>query len=185
MVKRIRAGGDGASVAGRPEPEEYAPFYQRYIDRIPGEDPIEPLSRQADEAIRFLRDVAEEKYEYAYAPGKWTTRQVVAHLIDTERVMAYRILRFSRRDSQPLAGFDENQYVENAELGDRPYSSLVDELELVRRANVEWLSHLSEDAWLRSGEANEKVITVRAIAFIIAGHLDHHLGILRERYGLG
>lgn len=173
-----------SSVSGRPKSDEYAPFYQGYVDRVPGENPLLFLRRQAEEAIDFLRNVPEDKRDYAYAAGKWTTRQVISHLIDSERVFSYRALRFSRLDSQPLAGFDENQYVENAELGDRPYSSLIDELELVRRANVESFSHLSQAVWLRSGEANGKPVSVRALAFIMAGHLDHHLEILRERYGI-
>lgn len=171
-------------VAGRPKAEEYAPFYQGYVDRVPGEDPLAQLRRQADESIDFLRNVSEDKREYAYAPGKWTTREVVSHLIDCDRVFSYRALRFSRLDLQPLAGFDEKRYVENAELEDRPYSSLVEELELVRRANLESFSHLSQAAWLRSGEANGKLVTVRALAYIMAGHFDHHLEILRQRYGL-
>lgn len=173
-----------SSIAGRPKADEYAPFYQRYVDRIPGEDPLALLRRQADVAMAFLRNVPEDKREYAYAPGKWTTGQVVSHLIDCERVFSYRILRFSRLDSQPLTGFDENQYVANAEVEDRPYSSLVEELELIRRANLEWFSHFSQAAWLRSGEANGKLVTVRALSFIMAGHFDHHLEILRQRYGL-
>ncbi|HKI86856.1 MAG TPA: DinB family protein [Thermoanaerobaculia bacterium] len=174
----------GSSLAGRPGAEEYAPFYQGYIDRVPGDDPVIPLGAQATTAIKFLRNVPEEKREYAYAPGKWTTRQVVSHLIDSELVFSYRALRISRRDPQPLAGFDEKAYVEYAELGDRPYGSLVEELELLRRANVARFSHLSPPSWTRLGEANGHRVSVRALAFIMAGHLEHHLEILRQRYGI-
>jgi hypothetical protein len=136
------------------------------------------------DTARVLRAVPSGKADFAYAPGKWTVKEVIGHMGDTERVMSYRALRFARNDSTTLAGFDENTYVPAGRFGRRTIGDLVDELEAVRVATVHLLSHLDEEALARRGFANDAEMSVRALAYIIAGHERHHLNVLRERYAI-
>ena len=168
----------------RPGPGEYADFYAGYIAALPPGDILEILERQKDQLRRLAANVAADQETFRYAPGKWSLREVVGHLIDAERVFSYRALRFSRGDETPLAGFDENFYVAHARFDDRTLQSLIDELILLRSANVLLFRELAPEDLARVGVANTYPVSVRALAFILAGHLHHHLGILRERYGL-
>ena len=167
-----------------PAESEYAPFYAGYVAKMAGEsDVVATLERQRDE-LAALPAAAGERETHRYADGKWSVREVVGHMIDGERVFSYRTLRFSRGDQTPLPGFEENQYVAASTFDRRPLSSLVDELVLLRQANLGLLRGLAPDDWTRTGTANGHSVSVRALAFIMAGHVRHHLNILRDRYGL-
>ena len=170
--------------ARRPAPTEHAPYYARYIDLVPDGDVLATLGGQVETTAAALRDLPAERADFAYAPAKWTVRQVLGHLIDTERVMAYRALRFARADATPLPGFDENQFAASAPHPRVPIADLAAELLLVRRANLCFLGQLDEAAWGRGGPANDQPITVRALAWNMAGHELHHRRILAERYGV-
>lgn len=165
----------------RPQPEEYAPFYAGYIATV-DDDVLTVLQKQSEEIPRFLRTIPAEKEDYAYAIGKWTLKEVLGHIIDTERIMAYRLLRFSRKDSQPVPGFDENNYIKNSSYSSRNFSDLVGELDLLRRSNLFLFSDLKDQDLALTGEANGQKISVRALLFVIAGHLNHHVRLIKERY---
>jgi uncharacterized damage-inducible protein DinB len=166
----------------RPEPTEFSPYYAGYVARVPDGDIIETLRSQEEATVGLARSLAEEKGSHRYAPGKWSIRQVLGHMADTERIMAYRALRAARGDATPLPGFDENLYVQNARFDERSLASLSDELALVRQGTLAVLAPLNEQELGRAGSANGSPITARALAWIIAGHERHHLAILRERY---
>jgi len=166
----------------RPEPDEHAPFYAAYVARVPAGDLVEILDGQIEETIRSLGSLSEEDAGFAYAPGKWSVREVVGHLVDAERVFAYRALRFARGDATPLPGFDEQAWARASNAGDRPLADLLAEWRTVRAATVALLRSLPLDAWTRRGEANGTPCTVRALATIIAGHELHHRAVLEERY---
>ena len=168
----------------RPDPAEYAPYFQRYVDLVPEDDIVAALAKQADVTASRLRQLDEAGAAHRYAPGKWTIKQVVGHMGDTERILSFRALSISRGETNPLPGFDEDSYVRGAEFDSRPYADLVDTLTVVRRANVLMLGHLSEDAWDRRGIADGKQTSVRGLAFTILGHERHHLRVLREKYGV-
>ncbi|MCC6876592.1 MAG: DinB family protein [Sandaracinaceae bacterium] len=166
----------------RPDASEYAPFYGTYVGHVPGGDIVETLSIQHEGTLALLRSISDDAAGSRYAPGKWSVREVVGHMADTERIFAYRALRFARADETPLAAFDENSYVANASLDDRPLASLTDEFEAVRRATVLLFAGLTATEWMRRGTASKNVMSVRALAWVTAGHELHHVAILRTRY---
>jgi hypothetical protein len=166
----------------RPEAGEHAPYYARYISLVPDGDVVEKLASQIPGTIAFLRSLDEAAGARRYAPDKWTIRQVVGHLSDAERVFTYRAMRFARSDSTNLPGFDENAFVANATFDARTLASLVDEYEAVRGASVAFFGTLDPDEWTRRGVANNNGMSVRALAWVIAGHELHHLDIIRTRY---
>lgn len=166
----------------RPEAGEYGPFYAGYVARVPAGDIVSVLQRQIGETRALLEEVGEGRAGYAYAPGKWTVKEVVGHLADAERVSSYRALRFARGDKIELPGFDENAYVPAGGFARRSLRSLLEELEAVRAATVALFHGLPEEAWLRRGVANRNAVTVRALAWIIAGHELHHREVLETRY---
>ncbi|MDH5235723.1 MAG: DinB family protein [Gemmatimonadota bacterium] len=166
----------------RPAADEYAPFYAGYLQQVPDGDVVEALIGGAEIAAALLHDVSEEVAQKAYAPGKWTLKEVVQHLADAERVFAYRALRFGRGDTTELPGWDENAYAPASGANDRSLESLLDELESVRESTVTLFEGLPEEAWTRRGKANGQAVSVRALAWIAAGHLLHHLEIIQERY---
>ncbi|MEZ5344282.1 MAG: DinB family protein [Pyrinomonadaceae bacterium] len=166
----------------RPEDSEYAPYYSGYVSMVAGDDIITALAGQKIETKRLLLTIPEDKGSYRYAEGKWSIKELIGHVIDTERIMAYRALRIARNDATPLSGFDQDPYIENASFDDRDLSDLAEELELIRNANILMLKGFSSDAWSRTGTASENPVSVRALAYIIAGHELHHLKILKERY---
>jgi hypothetical protein len=168
--------------AVRPLDTEFAPYYDRYVSRVPEGDVVGTLETQLAETLAVLRAIPESRGTHRYAPDKWTIKQVVAHLSDTERIFAYRALRIARGDATPLPGFDENAYAEGADFDRIPLAALIDELEAVRRATVHLFRHMDGTALGRRGSANGQPVTARALAFITAGHERHHLAILRERY---
>ncbi|MEO8192727.1 MAG: DinB family protein [Gemmatimonadales bacterium] len=166
----------------RPTPDEYAPFYAGYVGRVPDVDVVDTLSRQISETVGVLRSIPESRGDHRYAPGKWSIREVVGHLGDAERVFTYRAFRFSRADPTPLEGFDENTFVRNAPFTRETLADLTNELEHLRRASLYLFAALDDEAMSRRGIANGLEVSVRALAFIIAGHEHHTLEVLRERY---
>jgi hypothetical protein len=165
-----------------PAEGEFAPYYGRYIGQVPSGDVIDTLRSQFRETVALLRGIEPSRTTTGYAPGKWSIRDVVLHMADTERVMGYRALRIARGDTTPLASFDENVFAPMAQANARSMESLMDELEAVRRATIAMLEGFPDDAWGRWGTASDKSVTVRALAWIIAGHERHHMSIIRERY---
>jgi DinB superfamily len=170
------------SPAARPSAEEYAPYYEKYVTLVPAGDVVETLGRQGAETLALLRGLSEEQGASRYEPGKWSVKELVGHLIDAERVFAYRALRFARGDRTPVPGFEQDDYVLGGNFDARTLADLTDELEVVRRATLALLRPLGEAEWRRTGTASDHEVSVRALAHIIAGHELHHLRILRERY---
>lgn len=170
---------------GQPLESEYAPDYQGYIAHV-SEDEILPVLRsQLDALDVLLGRVAPERETYRYAEGKWSIREIVGHLIDGERVFGYRAFCIARGEKQNLPGFEQNDYILTAPYDRIDLEDLLAELRLVRLSNIAMLRNLDEEAWMRIGTANDNQVSVRALAFIIAGHARHHMGVLRERYELG
>jgi len=166
----------------RPAEGEFLPYYGKYIDLVPSGDIVDTLKKQLPETLSLIGSLSDETADKRYAPGKWSIRESIGHLIDGERIFVYRALRFSRADSTPVPGFDENSYAANGPWSKVSVADLADEYEHVRRATIQFFSHLDNDALSRRGSANGAEITPRALAFIIAGHERHHLGIIRDRY---
>lgn len=168
----------------RPGPDEYAPPFASYVARIADdEDVIAVLASQADQFVARLERMPETRGEYRYAPGKWSIKEVVGHLSDTERVFAYRALRIGRGDTTPLPSFDDKAYVTEMRAGERTLADLAGEWGAVRQATLALFRHLPASGWQRCGVASDHPISVRALAYIIAGHVRHHLEVLDARYG--
>lgn len=166
----------------RPLANEYAAFYKGYIDQVPNEDIMAFLHTQKEKFVDFLKSLEGKDLSYRYAEGKWSVAEVVGHVLDTERVMAYRILRFSRNDKTPIPGFEQDDYVKNAHFNARSLASLVEEFESMRDSNLQLIKPLTEEQSMRTGEANGLILSVRALVYIIAGHLEHHWSLLRSKY---
>jgi hypothetical protein len=166
----------------RPAKDEYAPYFERYIERIPPGDLVVILEQQFGDTVRLLKSVPPDRADFRYAPGKWSLREVVGHLADTERIMAYRALRIARGDETPLSPFDENTYVPTSGHALRSMGSLIEELQSVRRATLTLFGSFTQEAWLRGGTASGKRVTVRALGCVIAGHELHHREIITSRY---
>ena len=168
----------------RPAADEHLAYYGKYIALVPGDDALPPLIDQIDATMKVLSRVDETRAMHRYAPGKWSVKQVVGHMSDGERVFAYRALRFARADRTPLPGFDENHYVPEGGFDSRPLADIALEYRAVRAASIALFASLTPAALERRGTANDAPISVRALAWIIAGHELHHRGLLIERYGL-
>jgi hypothetical protein len=167
----------------RPEAGEYAPSFAGYVARVAeDEDVVAVLATQLDQALALLGRIPEARGDYRYAPGKWSVKEIVGHLSDTERVFAYRALRIGRGDSTPLASFEDQAYVGASRAGDRALADLAAEWADVRRATLALFRSLPAEAWQSRGTASDQPISVRALAYIIAGHVRHHLQVLEERY---
>ena len=166
----------------RPASDEYAPFYANYISLVPDGDVLGSLEQQEKETAKLLGGIPEAKGGHRYAPDKWSIKGVVGHVIDSERVFSYRLLSIGRGDATPLPGFDEKMWAKGANFDDRTLKDLVGEYRMVRDATLALLRSLPAEAWTRRGTANTFPVTVRGLAWIIAGHERHHLKVLRERY---
>jgi hypothetical protein len=171
-----------ASLRVRPESTEYAPFYAGYIAMVPEGDILTVLRDGGRELGTALGAIPESRAGFRYADGKWSIREMVGHMIDAERIFGYRALRFARGDATPVAGFDEQNYVHAAGSDTRTLADLTEELGIVRDGSTRMFASFADDVWTRRGTASGVEITVRAIAYITAGHVRHHLKILRERY---
>lgn len=166
----------------RPEASEYSPYYERYVSLVPHGDILKVLEDQSHTTLGLLRGISETKAASRYAPGKWSIKEVVGHIIDTERIFAYRALRFARGDRTPLPGFEQDDYVRHSSFDDCKLSDLAREFEYVRQGNLCLFRHLDGEAWQRGGVASNAEVSVCALAYIIAGHELHHLAILKTRY---
>ena len=167
---------------GRPQPTEAASYYYTYIDHVPGDDIVDVLGRQLEESVDFLSEISEERSLHRYAPDKWSMRELLGHINDTERVFLFRALWFARGFQDPLPSFDQEIGFKAAESDKVSWANHVDEFRAIRSATLAFFRNLPEDAWLRSGIASDNSVSVRALAYIVAGHLTHHLAIVRERY---
>jgi hypothetical protein len=169
---------------GRPESDEVPAHYVGYVSKVPEHDPVAVLATQIDATAALLGGLSDADALKRYAPGKWSVKEIVGHLADTERIMAYRALRIARGDETPLPGFDENAYVPPAKFDARALADLVGDLRTVRAATVALFRTFDADAWRRRGTASGKPISVRALGYMIPGHERHHVEILKTRYGL-
>ncbi len=167
---------------GRPQAGESAAYYDRYISLVQGEDIFSTLDQQRRQMMLLLSGRNEEDGNFRYAPEKWSAKEVLGHVCDAERVFAYRALRIGRGDVTPMEGFEQDDYVRNGGFGARPLADGVEDFIAVRRATFSLLRNLDEAAWSRRGIANKNEVTVRALAYIIAGHELHHRRILEEKY---
>jgi uncharacterized damage-inducible protein DinB len=168
--------------ATRPAASEYLPYYERYIGLVPEGDVVSTLANQMIETQSLLRALPASVATYRYAPEKWSVNELVGHMIDSERIFTSRALRFARNDPAPMPSFDQNDYVRNATFDSYPLADLASELEAVRQATIFLFRHMDEQAWSRRGVANNAEVSVRALAYIVAGHELHHREILSARY---
>jgi hypothetical protein len=170
------------SSAVRPARHEAGEYYFKYIDLVPDGDICETLAQQRADTLAFLRSIPEDKAPYRYAAGKWSVNGVLAHLNDCERLFAFRAFWFARGFDSALPSFDQDIAASHDGADDRPLGAHIQEFDVIRRSSLELFTHLSAAAWLRQGVASGNPFTVRALAFIAAGHVMHHSRILRERY---
>jgi len=171
-----------ATLITRPGADEYAPYYGTYIGKVPDGDLRAMLASQIAETLELIRSIAESRGGYRYAPDKWSIKEVLGHLADSERIFSYRALRIGRGDTTPLPGFEQDDYVKSGGFDARTLRDLADELAAVRQATLHLFAHLDPKALERRGTASGKPVSVRALAYIIAGHERHHVGILKSRY---
>ena len=166
----------------KPLPASYANYFKRYVDQVPEDDLISALKNQTAGILDFLGSITEEKSTYAYAEGKWTIKELLQHVIDTERIFNYRALCFARGEKANLPGFEENDYAANSHANNRQWKSLVEEFLAVRKATELMFESFSEAVINNAGLSNNNPNTVNSLGFIIAGHYYHHKKILAERY---
>lgn len=181
-IAALKSKRDNPEMTGRPETSEAAPYYFTYINQVNGDNPLRVIEGQLDDALSTFATISEEKSLYRYAPEKWSIRQTLNHVTDTERAFAFRALWFARGFDTPLPSYDQNVAAAGAAADGIPWAAHIEEFGHVRRATIALFTNLPKDAWMRSGIASDNRFTVRAMAFIAAGHLAHHLRILRERY---
>ncbi len=168
----------------KPKTGEYNPYHDKYISKVPEGDVLALLQTQNEETAQLLSQVPEARAGFRYAPDKWSIKEVVGHLCDTERIMSYRALRVGRGDSKPLPGFEQDDYVKAANFDSRTLADLVREFQLIRQTTLALFRAFDEAAWLRMGTASDWPISVRALVYIVAGHERHHAQILQEKYQL-
>jgi hypothetical protein len=166
----------------RPEPGEYAAYYEKYISLVPGNDVASALEAQRLQTMQLFAGRSERDGNFRYAADKWTVKDVVGHILDSERIFVYRALRIARGDQTPMEGFEQDDYVRGGGFNGRTIASLAEEFAVVRSASLALFRSLNKDAWLRRGTANKNEVSVRALAYITAGHELHHRQILEERY---
>ena len=169
-------------VSGHPEVSEYPDRYGRYIDLVPEDDVCRAMVSQLEDSVAYLNQIPESKVDWRYAPGKWTTREVVGHILDIERVFGFRLMSFARGETATFPRANEELYVKNADFGRYSLGEWLDEFSLVRNSNVALVRHLPVDAWTRIGTVALGPISVRAMAYLMVGHERHHLRIIREKY---
>ena len=172
-------------VSGRPDVSEYPERYGHYIDLVPEDDVCRALVSQLESSVAYLNRIPESKVDWRYAPGKWTIRDVVGHILDIERVFGFRLMSFSRGETASFPRTNVELYVENADFSRYALGEWLDEFSLVRNSNIALIRHLPSDAWARMGTVALGPISVRAMAYLMVGHERHHLGIIREKYLLG
>jgi hypothetical protein len=168
----------------RPAATEYAPFFAGYVSLVPETDVLPVLAAQAEEIRRLAASVPRDRETFRYAPGKWSVRELVGHIGDAERVFGYRAFCISRGDQAALPGFDENDYIDESAYDEQPLADLAGDFAALRASNLAVLGRLDPARWSRVGNANGNAVSVRALAFIMAGHARHHVGVLKTRYGV-
>ena len=166
----------------RPEPTEFAEYYGKYVSKVPGTDVLGVLESQRVQMQNLFGARSERDGSFRYAPGKWTVKEVLGHITDTERIFTYRALRIARGDQTPLPGFEQDDFVKNGAFSERSLADLAEEFAAVRSASLTLFRSFPEAAWSRRGVASQKEVTVRALAFITAGHQIHHRLVLEEHY---
>lgn len=166
----------------RPEKTEYAEAYDRYVQRVPDGDLTEMMKTQNLNSRELILNLSDAKLSYRYAPGKWSIKEIIQHLIDAERIFSYRALRFARKDKTPLPGFEENDYAPASQADRRAITELMDEFGAVREASIRLFRSFDAPMFGATGVASGNPITVRALAYIIPGHELHHMAVIRERY---
>jgi DinB superfamily len=169
-------------IVAPPQPGEYAPYFERYISLIESGDILSTLDQQRRQTMLLLSGKTEEQGDFRYAPGKWSTKEVLGHVCDTERIFAYRALCIARGEASPLPGFEQDDYVRNGPFSKRTLADWIEDFISVRRATISLFRNLDEAAWMRRGVASNNAVTVRALAYTIAGHEVHHRRVLEEKY---
>lgn len=172
----------GKSMLQRPEKNEYPNYYVPYVDLVPEDDLVQLLKENLQKTVSLFNGISEEVGLHRYAPGKWSIKEVLGHITDTERIMSYRLLRVGRGDQTPLAGFNENDYVQAAQTNNLSLKTILEDFKATRNATISLIQNIPAEAWENIGNANGMPITTRAIAYIIAGHQIHHCKIVEERY---
>ena len=168
----------------RPEKSEYDAYYERYVSTVADGNIAAILDEQPSELKALFANVTEDRGTFAYEDGKWTLKEVLSHLIDGERIFSYRALRISRGDETPIEGFEQDGYIENSNANNRTFAELLEEFDLQRRSNVLLINNISDENGKRMGTASGLTISVRGLVYIMAGHVRHHLAILKERYSI-
>lgn len=168
----------------RPNPDEYGDYYDNYISLVEKPNVIEALIQQGQQVYALIQRLSEDDAAHRYAEDKWSVKEIIGHLVDTERIMAYRALCISRGEQTSLPGYDHDAYVEQADFANRSLQSLSAEYDALRNANISMFSSFTKEQILHKGTANEQTVSVRALTFIIAGHEKHHLNILQEKYSI-
>jgi uncharacterized damage-inducible protein DinB len=181
---RETTGNDGCGMIAtqRPDPSECAPYYRQYVELVPEGNIIDILETQLADTLLMLGDLPESRAGFRYEEGKWSLKEVLGHLVDSERIFAARALSFSRGETQPLPGFEQDDYVARGEFDARPLKSILGEYESLRLANLAFFQSFNDAMLLRAGTANGTPFTVRSVLFVLAGHELHHLKVIRERY---
>jgi hypothetical protein len=169
-------------IIAKPQTTEYAPYFKQYIDLVPEENIVESLENQLSEAVSFYESLDESKIEYRYASGKWSIKEVLIHILDTERIFNYRALRISRKDKTPLPGFEQDDYINNVNWEKVLFSSVLEEYKLIRKHTILFFNNMTEEMLQQSGISNDLNLSVRAIPFVIAGHEIHHLNVIKLKY---
>jgi len=168
--------------SNRPSPSEYNPFYAGYVNSVPDGDVVETLINQQKAVLEWVEKTSAADADYRYAPDKWSAKEVLGHMVDTEWIFTYRALRFARGDQSALPGMDQDQFMAGANFADRSLEDISAEFSGLRTASIRLLTSFSEELLSRTGTASDSPISVRALCWIIAGHCQHHLKILKERY---
>ncbi|MBS1743702.1 MAG: DinB family protein [Bacteroidetes bacterium] len=166
----------------KPVKGTYPSYYETYIDKVKEDDLFEALEAQEELISAFLDNISEEKSQHAYAPGKWTVKELLQHVIDAERVFSYRALRFARKDETALPAFDENNYAANSFANERTWKSLVEEMKTVRRSTRQLFESFNKDMLANTGIASDRPVNVQALGFIIIGHFLHHKNVIASKY---
>ena len=170
------------SMNQRPTTAEYAPYYETYVSKVEGSNIVEILSNQLTTTLPFLKEITEAQWAFSYGPGKWTLKESWVHVIDAERVFAYRALRVARGDKTPLPGFNQDDFVPYSGANERNSASIIEEYAIVRQASLALFKTLTDPMWSQFGTASNQPVSPRGLAFIIAGHENHHLEITKSRY---
>jgi len=166
----------------RPETNEFAPYYNNYVSLVTDGPIATVLKAQPGELSRLISGLPDEKGTFAYAEGKWTIKELLSHIIDGERIFAYRVLRVSRGDKTPIEGFEQDEYIETSNANNRSFAELLEEFGTLRKANLLLVNNISGEASQLMGTASDNPVSARALVYIMAGHVRHHLNILNERY---